>query len=86
MMLSVTWAAYATILIVAGLKRAYAPIRYFGMAVFVITIIKVFAIDLAELDQIYRVLSIVGLGLALILTSCLYQRRRVTRGAPESSG
>jgi len=78
MMLSITWALYATLLIVVGLKRRYAPIRYFAMAVFVITIVKVFAIDLAELDRIYRVLSVVGLGVTLLVTSYLYQRSRVT--------
>jgi uncharacterized membrane protein len=44
------------------------------MAVFAVTIVKVFAIDLAELDRIYRVLSIIGLGLTLLLTSYLYQK------------
>jgi uncharacterized membrane protein len=84
MMLSVTWALYATLLIVVGLKKKYAPIRYFAMTVFGITIVKVFAIDLAELDRIYRVLSIVGLGVALLLTSYLYQQSRIT--TEESSG
>jgi len=78
MMLSITWALYATLLIVVGLKKRYAPIRYFAMTVFVITIVKVFAIDLAELDRIYRVLSVVGLGVTLLVTSYLYQRSRVT--------
>jgi len=77
MMLSVTWAVYATLLIVVGLWKGYAPIRYFAITVFVVTIVKVFAIDLAELDRIYRVLSIVGLGVMLLMTSYLYQRFRV---------
>jgi uncharacterized membrane protein len=76
MMLSVTWAIYATGLIIAGLKKQYAPIRYFAIALFVITIVKVFMIDLAELDQIYRVASIVGLGVMLLMTSYLYHRFR----------
>ena len=74
MMTSVTWAVYATILVIVGLLRKYAPIRYFAMAVFAVTIVKVFVVDLAELDRIYRVLSIIGLGLTLLLTSYLYQR------------
>jgi uncharacterized membrane protein len=73
-MLSITWAVYATLLIIVGLRRKYAPIRYFAIAVFAITILKVFAIDLAELDRLYRVLSVVGLGVALLLTSYLYQK------------
>jgi uncharacterized membrane protein len=74
MMLSITWAVYATILAIVGLVRKYPPIRYFAMTVFAITIVKVFAIDLAELDRIYRVLSIIGLGVTLLLTSYLYQK------------
>jgi uncharacterized membrane protein len=74
MMLSITWAVYATILVIVGLIRKYAPIRYFAMTVFAITIVKVFAIDLAELDRIYRVLSIIGLGITLLVTSYLYQK------------
>src|SRR5207253_1472587 len=31
MMVSITWALYATILIIVGLRRNYAPIRYFAM-------------------------------------------------------
>jgi uncharacterized membrane protein len=34
----------------------------------------VFAIDLSELDRIYRVLSIIGLGVTLLVTSYLYQK------------
>src|SRR5262245_31843513 len=74
MTLSLTWAVYATILVIVGLMRKYAPIRYFAMTVFAITIVKVFAVDLSELDRIYRVLSIIGLGITLLVTSYLYQK------------
>lgn len=76
MMLSVTWALYATTLVVVGLKKRYAPIRYLAIAVFVVTISKVFAVDIAELDQIYRILSVIGLGAALLVSSYVYQRFR----------
>jgi uncharacterized membrane protein len=75
-MLSITWALYATGLIVAGIRRRYAPIRYFAMVLFAMTIVKVFAVDLAELDRAYRIVSIVGLGMMLLVTSYLYQRFR----------
>lgn len=80
---SVTWGAYATALILVGLYRRYAPFRYFGIALFAITIVKVFFGDLAHLQQIYRVLSFIGLGLLLLLTSYLYQRMRGTLLAEE---
>jgi uncharacterized membrane protein len=78
-MLSITWSAYATLLIVVGLRRQCAPIRYFAIVVFAITILKVFAIDLAALERIYRVLSIIGLGVLLLMSSYLYQRSRHVR-------
>ena len=80
---SVTWGAYATALILIGLYRRYAPLRYFGIALFGITILKVFFGDLAHLQQIYRVLSFIGLGLLLLLTSYLYQRMRGDLLGPE---
>jgi uncharacterized membrane protein len=76
MMISVTWAAYSTALIVIGLVRRYAPIRYFAMIMFAITTAKVFFVDLSELDRIYRVLSIIVLGVLLLVSSYLYQRAR----------
>ncbi|HET7698557.1 MAG TPA: DUF2339 domain-containing protein [Vicinamibacterales bacterium] len=76
LMTSVTWGGYATALILVGLYRRYAPFRYFGIALFGITILKVFFGDLAGLQQIYRVLSFIGLGVLLLLTSYLYQRMR----------
>ena len=81
MMLSITWAVYATTLIVVGLQKRYAPIRYFGIAVFAVTIVKVFAVDLADLDRLYRVASIIGLGILLLVTAFLYQRLRVGEAA-----
>ena len=82
-MVSVTWALYATVLIVIGLRRHYAPIRYFAMTVFAVTTAKVFFVDLAELERIYRVMSVIGLGILLLLTSWLYQRSRSEGGLVE---
>ena len=82
-MISVTWALYSTVLIVIGLRRHYAPIRYFAMTVFAVTTAKVFFVDLAELERIYRVMSVIGLGILLLLTSWLYQRSRSEGGLVE---
>ena len=81
LMLSLTWALYATALIVAGIRKDYAPVRYVAIGVFAVTIVKVFVFDLATLDRIYRVSSIIGLGVLLLVTSYLYQRFRVSSPA-----
>src|SRR5262249_12329342 len=74
MLLSITWGIYATILIVVGLKRSYAPIPYFAMLVFVATIVKVSWVDLAELAQLYRVVRVTGLCVLLLLNAFLCHR------------
>jgi uncharacterized membrane protein len=80
LMLSVVWAGYATGLIVVGLWRRYSALRYMAMVVFGITILKVFFFDLEQLEQVYRVLSVIVLGVLLLLTSYLYnQSRRSSR-------
>lgn len=87
LMLSITWAMYATALIGAGIRKRYAPIRYFGIALFAVTIVKVFGVDMAELDRIYRVSSIIVLGVTLLATSYVYNRFRsqLTPTDPDSS-
>jgi uncharacterized membrane protein len=74
MMVSVAWAAYATALIGAGFRKRYAPIRFLAFVIFGATIVKVFLIDLATLERMYRVLSVVGLGVTLLITSYVYTR------------
>lgn len=76
MSLSIAWASYALAVIGLGLRRRSATLRYVAIVIFALTIVKVFAIDLASLDRIYRVLSIIALGIALLATSYLYQRSR----------
>jgi len=75
-MISATWGIYAAVLIVIGLSKNYAPIRYFAIAVLALTIVKVFFADMAGLDRIYRVSSVIGLGIVLLVTSYLYNRAR----------
>jgi uncharacterized membrane protein len=72
--LSIVWAAYAVLLVAVGIARQYAPIRYLAIVLLASTIAKVVLVDLAELDRVYRVLSVIGLGLLLIVASYLYQR------------
>jgi uncharacterized membrane protein len=76
LMLSITWGLYGTALVVIGLARNYAPIRYCAIVVLAITIGKVFFVDMAELDRIYRVGSVIVLGILLLVTSYLYSRAR----------
>jgi hypothetical protein len=73
---SVAWAVYGTALIVVGIVRKYAPVRYLAIALLAMTIAKAFLWDLSMLGGVYRIIGFVGLGVFLLLGAWLYQRYR----------
>ena len=73
---SVAWAVYGTALIVVGIVRRYAPVRYLAITLLAVTIVKAFLSDLSMLGGIYRIIGFVGLGVFLLLGAWLYQRYR----------
>src|SRR5690606_5583688 len=79
--LSAIWTVLAAVFIAAGMWRDYAPLRYLAMALFGLTVLKVFLVDLSSLGGIYRVLGFIGVGLMLLAVSFLYQRTRRQREA-----
>lgn len=72
--LSLLWTFYGAALIVIGVRTSYAPIRATGMALIAVTVLKVFLVDLAGLQGIYRVLGLLVVGAVLLAVSFLYQR------------
>jgi uncharacterized membrane protein len=74
--LSVAWALYGVGLVAVGFVRQYAPARYLAIALFGLTIFKVFTQDIAQLDRVYQMLSVLGVGALLVFASYLYQRRQ----------
>jgi predicted membrane protein len=74
--LSLLWAVYAGILIGIGFYFRYRPIRYLGMGILGLLILKVFLLDREALERGYRIASFVGVGVLLLLISILYQKER----------
>ncbi len=74
--LSVAWGVYGTALVIVGIMRRYAPIRYLAIALLLLTVGKVFLVDLSELGGVYRIIGFMGLGACLLLGAWLYQRYR----------
>ena len=77
LMRSLSWGAYGSALVVVGMWRSLVSIRWIGIAVIGLTVLKVFFVDLSELGGIYRVIGFIVLGALLVAVSYLYQRRRM---------
>jgi uncharacterized membrane protein len=72
--LSVIWAVYGGAMLVIGVWRRNRLLRLMALFLLGLTILKVFLVDLSEMDKIYRVISFVVLGVILLVVSFLYQR------------
>jgi uncharacterized membrane protein len=61
---SIAWALYALLLLLLGLgvRRRSVSLRWVSLGVMMVTIAKVFPYDLGELQDLYRVASLLGLG------------------------
>ncbi|HSC45078.1 MAG TPA: DUF2339 domain-containing protein [Candidatus Acidoferrum sp.] len=73
--LTILWTVYATALIVVGVQKKSALLRWQGLALIGLVVGKVFLYDLSSLDRAYRILSFFVLGAVLLGVSFLYQRR-----------
>jgi uncharacterized membrane protein len=71
---SAVWLALAVALFVAGLRLGQQYVRYAGLGVMVLVVLKVFLWDMSSLEGLYRIASFVGLGLCLVGIGWLYQR------------
>lgn len=74
MTMTLVWAIYGTVLMVIGFTRNSQLVRIYGLIVFSVTLLKLFILDIWELDRIYRITAFIGLGILLLLSSFLYNR------------
>lgn len=71
---SLAWVIFGGALLIAGVFTRLDTLRYGSLAILLLAVGKVFLIDTANLDNLYRVFSFFGLGVALIGLGYLYQR------------
>ena len=69
---SIFWSLFAVSSVVAGFRFRTAGLRYFGLGLFAVTLLKVVLVDMGQVQTGYRVLSFLGLGLLMMGTSVLY--------------
>ncbi len=71
---SIAWSLFALGLLLVGMHRQLPAVRYAGIGLLVVTLVKLFVHDLAQLDQLYRIGAFVAVAVVLIGASYLYQR------------
>jgi uncharacterized membrane protein len=71
---SVVWLLLGIVLLVVGYRFRSTALRLASGVLVLIAVLKVFLIDMSNLEGLYRALSFAGLGIALIGIGWFYQR------------
>ena len=71
---SAVWLAFGVVLLAVGVLLRSQPVRFASAAVVILTVLKVFLVDMHDLTGIYQGLSFIGLGVVLLGIGWLYQR------------
>jgi uncharacterized membrane protein len=86
---SAVWLAFGVVLLAAGIWLRSRPLRFASAAVTILTVLKVFLVDMSNLTGIYQALSFIGLGIVLLGIGWFYQRllfRPIAPAAPAAGG
>jgi len=73
MWMSVAWATYGSLLLVGGFWQKMKILRYIGLSVLGVLLIKVFVVDMSAVSTIYRIMAFLATGVTLVGVSYLYQ-------------
>jgi uncharacterized membrane protein len=76
--ISILWSSFALGLIVAGIHKHAGALRFTGLGLFTVVGFKVFFSDLASLDQFYRIIAFILLGILSLTGAFLYLKYRQT--------
>ena len=74
MALSVLWSIYAAVLAAVGFVRRSPAIRWAALSLFALTVVKVMLVDIAVLQQLYRIIAFLVLGLLLLVVTWGYHK------------
>jgi len=72
--LSILWGVYSLILISLGIWKKKKHLRFGAIALFAVTLIKLFAYDISHLETIPKTIIFISLGILLLIISFLYNK------------
>ncbi len=82
---SAAWILFGLSLLLGGIRTGGAVLRYASLVVMLLAIGKVFVLDTRELEDLYRVVSFLGLGVTLLVLAYLYHRFVFARAHPATT-
>lgn len=74
--ISILWSLFALGLIIGGIANDVRALRFVGLGLFAVVVGKVFFVDLAQLEQVYRIIAFILLGIVTLCGSAVYIKCR----------
>lgn len=72
--LTLLWGIYGATLMLAGVLKRWRWVRIAGLLLLIAAVVKLFAYDSQTLEQVYRVIAFLSLGVILVAGGFVYQR------------
>jgi len=74
MSITIVWGLYASAMLSIGFWRRVLPLRLAALALFGLTALKLLLVDMANVEQVYRIISFFVMGLLMVAASYLYHK------------
>ena len=74
--ISIYWSLFAFTLLFTGISKNRAVLRRIGLVIMSGVVFKVFFVDLSGLEQLYRIVAFIVLGVIVLICSFLYLKYR----------
>ena len=82
---TIGWAVFSVAMLIAGLMLHSRASRVAAIILLLVTVLKCFLHDLARLGGLYRVGSLLGLTISLLLVGVLLQKFVIRKASPTSA-
>ena len=83
--MSILWSLFAIGCLLGGIWKDLPALRYVALGLFAVVGWKVLFSDLARLDQLYRIVAFIILGILVLVASFIYLKYRSTFASPGAS-
>jgi len=70
----IIWGIFSFVLMVVGMKKEIKMLRIISLSVFLITLLKLFVLDIRDISSGGKVAAFISLGILLLVVSFMYQK------------
>jgi uncharacterized membrane protein len=71
---SAAWIVLGIFLLILGIVSKGKAVRFGSLAIMLVSVLKVFIVDMQHLEDLWRVVSFLGLGVSLLMLVAVYQK------------